>query len=149
MGFLDGPEGKESACDAGDTEMWIWSLGWDDPLEKEMATCHFLPGKPHGQKSLEGYSPLGLQRVRHDLSTKEWQQSIHHPRFFLTNGSSLMIQRSHPLLREVFPGLPKMNWLDALCLCHLAPKECNKFYQLAIHYSVWFMDRLWSPDAKN
>ena len=61
MGFLDGPEGKESACNAGDTEMWIWSLGRDDPLEKEMATRHFLPGKPHGQKSLVGYSPKGSQ----------------------------------------------------------------------------------------
>ena len=31
MGFLDGPEGKESACNAGDTEMWIRSLGRVDP----------------------------------------------------------------------------------------------------------------------
>ena len=30
--------GKGSACDAGDTEMWVLSLGWEDPLEKEMAT---------------------------------------------------------------------------------------------------------------
>ena len=30
---------KESACNAGDTqEIWVWSLGWEDPLEKEMAT---------------------------------------------------------------------------------------------------------------
>ena len=20
-------------------EMWVWSLGWEDPLEKEMTTC--------------------------------------------------------------------------------------------------------------
>ena len=34
------------------------SLGWEDLLEKEMAT-HFsiLPGKSHGQRSLVGYSP--------------------------------------------------------------------------------------------
>ena len=37
-----------------------------------MAT-HFgiLPGKPHGQRSLVGYSAgQGLQRVGHDLATK-------------------------------------------------------------------------------
>ena len=37
-----------------------------------MAT-HFsiLPGKPHGQRSLAGYSAgQGLQRVGHDLATK-------------------------------------------------------------------------------
>ena len=30
-----GSDGKESACNAGD---WVWSLGWEDPLEKGMAT---------------------------------------------------------------------------------------------------------------
>ena len=29
----------------------------------------FLPGKSHGQSSLEGYSPWGHQRVRNDLVT--------------------------------------------------------------------------------
>ena len=38
------------------------SLGWKDPLEKEMATLPvFLPGESHGQRSLVGYSPLGLK----------------------------------------------------------------------------------------
>ena len=42
-------------------ETWVQSLGWEDPLEKEMAT-HFsalLPGKSRGQRSLVGYSPWG------------------------------------------------------------------------------------------
>ena len=29
-------------------------------------TLIFLPGKFHGQTSLEGYIPRGLQRVKHD-----------------------------------------------------------------------------------
>ena len=33
-----------------------------------------LPGKSHGQKSLAGYSPWGLKRVRRDLATKQQQQ---------------------------------------------------------------------------
>ena len=39
----------------------IWSLDWEDPLEKEMATQTpvFLPGKFHEQISLAGYSPWG------------------------------------------------------------------------------------------
>ena len=35
--FLGGSEGKESACSAVTS---VWSLGREDPLEKEMAT-HF------------------------------------------------------------------------------------------------------------
>ena len=38
-------------------DTWIQSLGWEDPLEKEMAThSSILPGKSHGQRSLVGYS---------------------------------------------------------------------------------------------
>ena len=41
-------------------ETQVWSLGQDDPLEKEMATHSvFLPGKSFGQRSLVGYSPKG------------------------------------------------------------------------------------------
>ena len=39
-------------------EMQIGSLSWEDALEGKMATTlEFLPGKPHGQRSLAGYSP--------------------------------------------------------------------------------------------
>jgi hypothetical protein len=38
-------------------EMWVQSLGWEDPLEKEMTTPVFLPEKSHGQRSLMGYRP--------------------------------------------------------------------------------------------
>ena len=43
-------------------EMLVPSLGWEDPLEKEMATTPaFLPGKFHGQRSLVGYSSWGCE----------------------------------------------------------------------------------------
>ena len=41
-------------------ETWVRSLGWEDPLEKEMATHStpvLLPGKSHGQRRLVGSSP--------------------------------------------------------------------------------------------
>ena len=47
-------------------EMWkiqVWSLGWEDPLEWEVATYfRILAWKFHNifQKSLMGYSPWGL-----------------------------------------------------------------------------------------
>ena len=40
----------------------VQSLGWEDPLEKEMAThSSILPGKSHGWRSLVGYSPRGCK----------------------------------------------------------------------------------------
>ena len=41
-------------------EVWVQSLGQEDPLEEEMAahsSILFLPGKSHGQRSLGGYGP--------------------------------------------------------------------------------------------
>ena len=40
--------------------MWVQSLGWEDPLEKEMAAhSSILAEKSHGQRRLAGYGPWG------------------------------------------------------------------------------------------
>ena len=46
-------------------ETWVRSLGWEDPLEKEMAThsSGFLPDKFQGQRSLVDYSPWGCKEL--------------------------------------------------------------------------------------
>ena len=54
-------------------ETWVWSLGQEDPLEKEMATHSiFLPGESQGQRSLVGYSPWG-----HEESDPTERLSMH------------------------------------------------------------------------
>ena len=35
--FYGGSDGQESTCNVG---AQVWSLGWEDPLEKGMATTH-------------------------------------------------------------------------------------------------------------
>ena len=64
MGFPDGSDGKESACNAGD---WVKFLGQEDILKKGMATHSSIlawriqwTGEPSGLQS------MGSQRVRHD-----------------------------------------------------------------------------------
>ena len=47
-------------------ETWVQSLRWEDPLEQGKVTPVFWPGEFHGQRNLTGYSPWGLQRVRHN-----------------------------------------------------------------------------------
>ena len=47
--------------------MWetqIRSLGWEDSIEKEMATHYSILAREfHGQMSLVGYSPLGHKEL--------------------------------------------------------------------------------------
>ena len=46
-------------------ETWVQSLGWEDPLQKGMATHPvFWPGEFHGQRSLAGYSPWGHKKSK-------------------------------------------------------------------------------------
>ena len=62
-GLPSGAVVKTLPANAETQEIWVRSLGREDPLEKEMAqlTPVFLPGKSHGQRSLVGYSPWGCK----------------------------------------------------------------------------------------
>ena len=68
-GFLGGSVVKNLPANARDV---VRSLGWEDPLEKEMAT--HLPRKPHEQRDPGGLQSMGSQRVRHNLAIKQQQQ---------------------------------------------------------------------------
>ena len=64
MGFPGGLDGKDSVCNAGDP---VRSLGWEDPLEKEM-TAHssILAWKIPWMAEPGRLLSMGSQRVRHD-----------------------------------------------------------------------------------
>ena len=48
-------------------EMWIQSQGWDDPLEKKMATLsNILACEIPWTEEIGGLQSMGSQRVRHD-----------------------------------------------------------------------------------
>ena len=69
QGFPGGSVVKIPPANAGDMGL---IPGWEDPLEKEMAThSSILAGKFYGQRSLVGYSLRDRKRVGYDLETKE------------------------------------------------------------------------------
>ena len=48
-------------------ETWVQSLGQEDPLEKEMATCcNILAWKIPWTEGPGGLQSMGLQRVKYD-----------------------------------------------------------------------------------
>ena len=56
-------------------ETQIHFLGWEEPLEKEIATCSgILAWESPWIEELGGLQSMGLQRVGHDVGTKEQQQ---------------------------------------------------------------------------
>ena len=67
--------GKESTCQCKRLRFspWIQKIL---QRRKWQPTPVFLPGKSHGERSLEGYRPWSHKRVGHDLETK--QQHLLH-----------------------------------------------------------------------
>ena len=56
LGFPVGSDGKESTCNAGDTDSILRSVRF--PWRREwLCIPIFLPGEFHGQRSLVGYNP--------------------------------------------------------------------------------------------
>ena len=52
-------------------EIWVQSLGWEDPLKKEMVTHSSILAWEISRTEEPGRLQfMGLQRVRHDLATK-------------------------------------------------------------------------------
>ena len=58
LGFPDGSDGKVCACNAGDLGS-IPGLGRCPWRRAWQSTPVFLPGEPHGQRSLAGYKAQG------------------------------------------------------------------------------------------
>ena len=55
---------------AGDLKDRVWSLGWEDPMKKEMEThSHILVWRIPWTEESGGYNPWGSQRVRHNSAT--------------------------------------------------------------------------------
>ena len=53
-------------------EIWVQSLGWEDALEKEMATLsNILAWEISWTEEPGGLQSTGLQRVGYDLVTKQ------------------------------------------------------------------------------
>ena len=77
-------------------EAWVWSLGWEDPLEKGKAThSRFWPGKFHGL-----YSPWGSKES--DTDEDEWL-SFHrmwHQKTMVGEWRSKAGKRKKPIKRE-------------------------------------------------
>ena len=58
-------------------ETQVWSLGWNDPLEKEMAThSSILAWKISWTEEPGGLLSMGLQRVRHHWATSTYTFNI-------------------------------------------------------------------------
>ena len=90
---------RNPPANAGDLEThqetWVWFLGWEDPLEKEMAThSSILSWKISWRETSGRLQSMGSQRVRHDWVHAHIHTHTHthtHTHSQISAGSSLVV----------------------------------------------------------
>ena len=110
--FSGGSDGKEPACQCRRHRFdpWVRNIPWRRKWEP---TPIFLPGKSHGQRTLEDYSPWG-RRVGHDLVTK---------------------QELKPLWRTKTSFIFVIIWNVCVCV------EIDEWEKMTSTLTVWWGDR--------
>ena len=82
MGFPQWLSGTESACNSGDIGDAVWSLGWEDPLEEEMAShSSILAWEIPWTKKPGGLSQTWLNtewRKHWSIDSALWAQIMNH-----------------------------------------------------------------------
>ena len=103
-------------------ETQVWSLGWEDPLEKEMQpTPVLLPRKFHWWRSLVGYSPWGR---------KEWDMTERLYSTFIITATATLGRGIHSSEYRPCGSPNKSGWkvivfVVQLCLTLYDPMDCS------------------------
>ena len=86
-------------------ETWVWSLGWEDPLEKQMAThSGILDWRIPWTEEPGRLQSMGLRRVRYFLATKSppegyiVQQEKYNQYFIITISYKVKVSQLYPNL---------------------------------------------------
>ena len=128
-------------------ETWVWSLGQEDPLEKEMATHSSIPAwRIPWTEEPGGLQSTGLRRVRYDWTTNTFTSfPLKNAYAYMTwlsreRGCPLATTEPFPDLGHPVPAVLYPCWVFLLRIpLHCSPKEQNLG-------TLWAKSR-WSRDA--
>ena len=100
-------------------EMWVWSLGWEDPLEKEMATLPSILAWeiPWTEEPGGSYSPWGCKRVGYNSTTKQQQQTMNFNFLYSICSDHKNSDFCCDEIKFLFPGRMKKKLNTKLSLC--------------------------------
>ena len=110
QGFLGGSAVKDLSAMQETQEMpWVWSLGWEDPLEEGMAThSGILAGKIPWTEEPERLQSIALHRVEHN-----WSDWAHTHRGWCRRHRSMGFRRHSELVHPascLLQGHTQMLW---------------------------------------
>ena len=120
-------------------EMWVRSLGWEDPLEKGMATqSSILAWKILWMEEPGGLQSMGSQRVRHDWMTNTFQLFTLIPVTYVENSFSFPEYSGlcYPKLGYLKSPLFSLKWLSPASQGRNGWKESHSGLHSQIFYHL-------------
>ena len=110
--------GKEPFCNTGERETWVWSLGWEDPLEEGMAI----------------HSSIVASRILKDEGT--WGAMDHRVAKSRTRLSTHACKQS--------PPFPPLLWQLCSTQVFMKIRTRNSTSKVS-YYRVWWLSQLIFP----
>ena len=108
-------------------EMWVVSLGHEDPLEKERATTHssILAQRMPSTEKTAGLPSMGLWRIRHNwarlvqfscsvMSSSLWPHGLQHTRPPCPSQTPGVCSNSWPLSQWCYPAISSFVFPSSL-----------------------------------
>ena len=112
-------------------ETWLWSLSWEDPLEKKMAThSSILAWKIAWMEEPGRLQSMGSQRVRHDWATS---LSLRFRKFSAIISSNRF---STPFSLTSPPGTP-LIWILVYLMMSQRSLKLFSFFRFVFLFPVW------------
>ena len=153
------PSGKESTCQCRrhEFDLWVGKIPW---RKKWQPTPVFLPDKCHGQRSLVGYHPWDLKRVKDSLATEQ-QQYLMYQKICLYLHILEFCHISIPVLIITFSlwfcnlqtwilkVIFKKLYSVALCMCVCLMVAWLRSESLIRDWSVPFLSRKWRSKSNH
>ena len=97
-------------------EMWIWSLGWEDPLEEDNVNPlqYSCLEKSHGQRTHAGYSLKGHKEL---YMTEQVSTHTYIPYLFLLNITQIQKLKTIRIISIIVTVTPILNYhiIKACC----------------------------------
>ena len=131
-------------------ETWVWSLGWGDPLEKEMVThSSILAWRIPWTEKPGRLQSMGSQRVGHDWATSSFTLVLSQSFWLrvLPGGACLVQPRWMPERRilggswtsaiSFWPFLNSSCWWRLISSVFLSRTSCHKTTHANGYYGAW------------
>ena len=114
-------------------ETWIWSLGWEDPLEKEMAThSSTLAWKIPWMEEPGRLQSMGSQRVRQDWATS-FSLSLCYCSTKTVTDNTQMKKHGYALIKLYWHWNLKVIWFS----CDFFSPQPFKNIKITLSLWVW------------